>query len=144
MPSSIDTRTWGRASPAHLTNRRPLIVLVVVGLLVAAVLAPRLRLPETVPPLTIDNPTAYDVLVEASSPQDPGWEPVAIAEAHHSTTQPGVVDEGATWNLRFTSQGIVLTGYQVTRQQLADHHWSYTLPADVASRLATQGAPPSP
>ena len=105
MAPSVDTRTWGPQSRAGLSEHRPVVVLVVLGLLSVALLAPRLGLPATVPPLTIHNPTAYTVFVEASGPSGQEWTPVAVVSAHHSEIETDLVDEGPVWNLRFTSQG---------------------------------------
>jgi hypothetical protein len=142
MSPSVDTRTWGPPSRAGLSEHRPFVVLIVIGLLAVALLAPRLGLPAKVPPLTIDNPTSYPVFVEASGPAAREWTPVAVVQPHHSEVETEVVDEGAVWNLRFTSQGVVLAGYQVSRGQLAADHWTYTVPADVSVRLQASGAPP--
>ena len=144
MSPSLDTRTWGPASPADLTNRRPLVVLIVIGLIVGGLVVPRLGLPAKVPPLTIDNPTAYTVFIEASNGSDGGWTPIAIVHAHRTDTETDLVDVGANWNLRFTSQGVELGGYHVTRNQLAAAGWHFTVPDDVARKLQSQGAPPSP
>jgi hypothetical protein len=144
MSPSLDTRTWGRASPMHVTDRRPVIALVLVGLVVAALVLPRLGLPAKTPPLTINNPTPYTLFVEASNGHDGGWEPVSIVHAQRTDTETDLVDVGHDWNLRFTSQGVVLTGYHVTRQQLAAKGWHYTVPNDVATKLAARGAPDSP
>jgi hypothetical protein len=144
MSPSVDTRTWGTASPVRLSQQRPFIVLVVLGLLSVALLAPRLGLPANAPPLTIHNPTAYTVFIEASDQGGTEWTPVAVVSANHSEVENDVIDEGPVWKVRFTSQGIVVPGYQVTRAELAAHDWSYTVPADVAVRLQAGGAPPSP
>ena len=144
MSPSLDTRTWGRATPADLTNRRPLVILVAVGLILGGLIVPRLGLPAKVPPLTIDNPTPYTLFVEASNGSDGGWAPIAIVHAKHTDTETEVIDEGANWNLRFTGQGVELGGYRVTRAELAANHWHYTIPSDVGRRLTANGAPPSP
>jgi hypothetical protein len=144
MPSSVDTRTWGPSSSAGLSDRRPMIVLAAAGLLAGLLIAPRLGLPRHAPPLTITNPTDYTVSIEASDPRDPGWTPVAAVPGHRSQVETDVVDEGAVWDLRFSSQGVTLTGYQVTRAQLAAGHWTYAVPADVAARLSASGADPNP
>ena len=51
MSRSVATRTWGRAPQRELRSRRPLVALVVAGLVLAALLAPSLALPAKVPPL---------------------------------------------------------------------------------------------
>ncbi len=139
-----DTRTWGRASTADLTNRRPIVVLVAVGLVLGGLIVPRLGLPAKAPPLTIDNPTPYTMFIEASNGSDGGWAPIAIVHARHTDTETELIDEGANWNLRFTSQGVELGGYHVTRAELAADHWRYTIPTDVATRLEAKGVPLSP
>jgi hypothetical protein len=144
LSPSLETRTWGRATPADLTNRRPLVVLVAAGLIVVGLIAPRLGLPAKVPPLTIDNPTPYTLFIEASNGSDGGWAPIAIVHAKRTDTETELIDEGATWNLRFTGQGVELGGYHVTRAELAADHWHYTVPSDVARRLEAKGVPVSP
>ena len=144
MSPSLDTRTWGRATPADLPNRRPLVVLIAVGLVVGGLIVPRLGLPPMVPPLTVDNPTPYTVFIEARDGPHDGWAPIAIVHARHTDTETQLVDEGANWDLRFTSQGVVLDGYHVTRAQLAADHWHYTVPSDVTRRLEARGITPSP
>ena len=54
------------------------------------------------------------MLIEASNGTDPGWAPVAIVHAGRTDTETDLIDEGPNWTLRFTSQGVELTGYHVT------------------------------
>ncbi len=144
MSPSVATRTWGRDSTSHLTPRRPLVALIVLGLVFAALIAPRIGLPAKVPPLTIDNPTAYTLTIEATHGHDRSWAPVAIIGAKERLVETELIDEGPQWRLRFTSQGQTIDGYEVSRKDLAAHGWRYTVPQDVATRLAAIGAPPGP
>ena len=144
MSPSVATRTWGDASTTDRTNRRPLIIFVAIGLVVAALLAAKLALPTKAPTLTIDNPPAYTVTIEASNGTGSGWSPVAVVPAQKTTAVTELNDEGSEWSLRFTSQGSQFTGYQVRRSDLAASGWHYSVPDDVAARLQVQGAPISP
>lgn len=144
MSPSVATRTWGDASTTDRTNPRPLIIFVALGLLVAALLVPKLALPTKVPTLTIDNPSAYTVTIEASNGTDSGWSPVAVVPAQQTTAVTELNDEGPEWSLRFTSQGSQFTGYEVRRSDLAASGWHYSVPDDVAVRLQAQGASISP
>jgi len=143
MSRSVATRTWADAPHHELRSRRPLVALLVFGLAGLALLAPRVALPTKVPRLTIENAGVYTVIVEASDRSDTGWSPVAIVHAGQTVVAREVIDVGSTWNLRFTSQGNVLGGYEVPRSELAAAGWHYGVPDDVISRLRDLGAPPS-
>ena len=144
MSPSVATRTRDDASTTDHTNPRPLIIFVAIGLVVAALRAPKLALPTKVQTLTIDNPSAYTVTIEASNGNESGWSPVAVVPAQQTTAVNELNDEGPEWSLRFTSQGSQFTGYQVRRSDLAASGWHYSVPDDVAARLQAQGVPTSP
>ncbi len=144
MSPSVATRTWGRPPPVDLARRRSLLIFLVVAALVALAVLPRLALPAKTPALTITNGTEYTVMIEAARPDGGGWTPVALVDANRTVQAQELVDRGSTWNLRFTSQGREVSGYQVERAELAANGWQYAVPADVALQLRTQGAPPTP
>jgi hypothetical protein len=137
------TRTWGHAPQHEHGPRRLFATLVMVGLVLTVFVAPHLALPAKVPSLTIDNPGVYTVTIEASDRTDDGWITVAIVHAGQTVAAREVIDVGPTWNLRFTSQGIVLGGYEVRRSDLAAAGWHHSVPDDVINRLRDQGVPPS-
>ena len=143
MSRSLATRARGDAPHHAPRSRRPLVALLLLGLVGLALLAPRLALPAKVPPLTIENAGAYTVIVEASDRSDSGWTPVAIVRAGKTVVAREVIDVGPNWNVRFISQGHELGGYEVRRSDLAAAGWRYSVPDDVINRLRDQGAPPS-
>ena len=144
MSPSVATRTWGRPSPVDLSHRRPLAILVAVGLVVAIAVLPRLAPPAKAPPLTITNGGDYTVTIEASNGAGDGWTPVAVVDANGTVRAEELIDRGDTWTLRFTSQGHQIGTYHVDRADLAANGWQYTVPPDVALRLGELGAPPTP
>ena len=144
MSPSVATRTWGSDSTTDTANRRPLAILVVVGVVLAVLIAPRLALPAKVPPLTITNANEYTVMVEASNGRGDGWAPVAIIRSGQTAVVHELIDQGPDWTFRFTGQGRQFTGYGVSRAQLAADGWHYTVPDDVAAQLRADRVPASP
>jgi hypothetical protein len=144
MSPSVATRTWGRAPEHDLRSRRPLLVLLIAGLVLAVLLAPHLALPAKVPPLAIDNGGEYSVTIEASNGAGDGWAPVAVVPAGQTVVVHELIDEGPNWTFRFTSQGHRFDGYGVRRADLAAAGWRYAVPDEVMARLRADGVPPSP
>jgi hypothetical protein len=94
--------------------------------------------------VTIENPTSYALVVEASGGGHDGWVSVAIAGQHATTVAQEVLDQGPTWTFRFSSQGQSGGTLTVTRAQLASMGWRLQVPATVQKQLERRGAPPTP
>ena len=77
----------------------------VVVLMAGLFLAPLLRMPAPIDAVSFDNPTLYDITVEANDGQDAAWTPVGTVEAGESITFERVFDQGEEWVFRFSSQG---------------------------------------
>jgi hypothetical protein len=142
---STTTRTWGRTVPVRSSSKRVMIGILLVVIAVAAVaLGQRLPAPTKAPTITIDNPTDYAMTIEASGSGHEGWVGIVIVEARGTTTATEVVDQGSNWSLRITSQGHVFDEIEVSREQLSDAGWRYTVPSDIGDQLAEAGVPQSP
>ena len=105
-------------------------------------LAPLLRMPSQVAEIGFDNPTAYDITVEASD-DGVGWTPVGTVKAGESISFERVYDQGDEWTFRFSSQGRDAGEVARTRAQLEVDDWQVAIPASVGATLAADGAPES-
>jgi hypothetical protein len=144
MSPSTDTRSFGRIAPTRFAPSRPGIAVTVVLVLVLAALYQVLPGPRHVAAITFDNPTVYAITIESSNGGGDGWVTVGTARADTTTVSHEVIDEGGTWAFRFTGQGLPAGGEVVSRADLEEAGWLYTIPAEVGDRLAAMGAPPTP
>jgi len=55
-----------------------------------------------------------------------------------------VIDQGEVWLFRFDSQGSSGGELRLTRAELEASDWTVVVPAEVGTRLAQAGAPPTP
>lgn len=134
-PRPTAVRDW-RPRAVHLWWVLGAVVVVIAGL----VLAPLLQLPPHVDALTVDNPTTYDVTLEASD--DGGsWTPVGTVDAGDTVTFDRVYDQGDTWLFRFSSQGREGGQIERTRDELQQGGWQVPVPESVAETLRKAGAP---
>jgi len=145
MSPSTTTRTWGRVVPVRSSSKRVLVGLVLAVIAIAAVgLAQTMPPPAKAPAITIDNPTDYTAMIEASGPGPDGWVGIGIVEPHSTVVATEVVDQGSTWSLRFTSQGERFGDFEISRDQLAADDWHYSVPTEIGGQLAEAGVPHSP
>ena len=100
--------------------------------------------PRTVDGLTLTNPTAYDLKVEASGAPGHGWLPIGIVEHGESVIVDDVIDQGETWRFRFTGQSRAAGQVVRARSALVAADWHLTVPEAIGDELARLGAPPSP
>lgn len=115
---------------------------VVVVVLVAL---PRfLDSPNMVGRLTVQNPTGYDISVDATDHRRQGW--LGLGTAHRSTTSTfeEIVDQGEVWIFRFSAQGEHAGELRVSRQRLERDGWRIRVPTEVGERLKVTGAPLPP
>lgn len=99
--------------------------------------------PESIDRIAFRNDSRYDIQISVSSNGDDVL-PVGAALQHCSTTFQHVIDQGATWHVRFRAQGRDGGEAVVSRSDLAGADWSYRIPDSVADQLATSGAPVPP
>jgi hypothetical protein len=124
------------------------VAAVVVGGLVALVLifagTQALEGPGVIERVTVDNPTPYQVEVAVAG-SDGGSRltlgPVSSGESHAFAS---VVDRGDRWVVHVTSARSDGGEFVVRRADLERSKWVITIPNEVASRLAANGASPRP
>jgi hypothetical protein len=119
----------------------PVIVVAVAGL---GLVSRSMSQPATVHRLSIVNDTPYALDVEVTGASRDGWTGLATAERERTTDVSDVVDQGQTWIFRVGSQGVDGGEVTVSRDDLARSDWKVVIPASVGTRLAAEGAPPTP
>jgi hypothetical protein len=144
MPSDIATlepRTPDRSRLRFQWWWLPLAV----GLVFIIATIPRLFAnPATVDRVNFVNHTEYAMDVEVTGAGHDGWTAAGIAERQRTTSLQDVVDQGKTWIFRFTSQGVSGGELRLTKEDLAHADWKVDIPDSVGTRLAREGATPTP
>jgi hypothetical protein len=122
------------------------VAAVVVGGLVALVLifagAQALGGPGVIERVTINNPTPYQVEIAVAGGEGGSrltLGPVSSGESHAFAS---VVDQGDRWVVHVTSARSDGGEFVVRRADLERTKWVITIPNEVASRLAANGASP--
>ena len=122
------------------------VAAVVVGGLVALVLifagTQALDGPGVIEQVTIDNPTPYQVEVAVAGSEGGSrltLGPVAAGERHAFAS---VVDQGDRWVVHVTSARSDGGEFVLSRADLERSKWVISIPNEVASRLAANGASP--
>jgi len=98
----------------------------------------------TVPRLTFENPTRYAIDVEVSPGTGRAWTSAGSVRQQSTADVNEVTDQGDVWLFRFDSQGQTGGDLRLTRSELEAADWRIVIPADVGTRLAEAGAPPTP
>jgi hypothetical protein len=148
MTPPVETRPPAQG-PTHRTRQRvrtgqtilaAALLVAVVGLLATAVLDE----PARVDQVRVDNPSEYDINVDVRPVDSPGR--LLLGRAVQECTTPFhlVVDQGPTWVVRFSAQGV--DGGEVTldRAQLERDGWTIRVPQTVIDGLRESGAPAPP
>ncbi len=137
-------------SPDRTPNRIGLGAgVIVLGLLTAVALAfvvSRSTGPAKVARLTFENPTVYaiDVDVSQGTGSSAGWTSAGSVRQQSTADVEEVTDQGDVWLFRFRSQGHTGGELRLSRAELEASNWRIVIPADVSTRLAEAGAPPTP
>ena len=100
--------------------------------------------PSRVERVTIDNGSEYDIHIDVFEAGSVGRLPVGVAVQHCATDFSQVLDQGATWEVRFRTQGVDGGAVIVDRAQLERDGWMLRIPDDVITHLRAAGAPPPP
>lgn len=118
----------------------------VAGLVVVMLVAiPRfLDSPHLVDRLTVENPTGYDISIDATDHRRQGWVGLGTARRGTTSTFAEILDQGDVWIFRFSAQGEVGGELQVSRQQLERDEWRVRVPTEVGEQLMVVGAPLPP
>jgi hypothetical protein len=134
------------AGPASLHRRRPRtpIVLGALAIVAALLISQLLASPHYVSRITVDNPSNYEMLVEASNGRGDGWLSLGTADHRGPTEFEQVYDIGDVWKFRVSAQGQDLGTFQRTRAQLEQAHWHVALPHRMGDALQAAGVPPQP
>ena len=98
----------------------------------------------TVSRITFENPTAYALDIEVSPGTGTGWTSAGSVRQKSTSEVHEVVDQGDVWLFRFDSQGATGGEVRLTRDELEASGWMVSIPAEVGTRLAETGAPPTP
>ena len=112
-------------------------------LVVVIALIPLLRSPAFVPRVTLVNPTAYQVNVEASGLRGNGWLDLGSVPRERDVVLEGVADQGDTWTFRFSSGGVFASEMTLRRDDLEHNKWRVNIPDGIAVPLHDAGLPPS-
>lgn len=127
-----------------LSQLRPAHLVVALGAIASVVLVTRLLAgPNVIERISFENPTVYDISIEAAGPDRDGWAAIATARREATTAAEEVLDIGDVWVFRFTAQGESGGELRLTRAQLASDDWQIHIPARVGEQLQAAGAPPS-
>jgi hypothetical protein len=130
------TEHWRRYALVAAAVLAVAVVLVVVMSLTAG--------PKFVSRLTIVNPTAYDLQVDATDGWRHGWTAVGTAGRGGTDSFQDVVDQGDTWIMRFSYGGNTAGELRFTRPELAGLQWRVTVPASFGETLRAAGTTPPP
>ncbi|HJV08290.1 MAG TPA: hypothetical protein VJ653_01355 [Acidimicrobiales bacterium] len=100
--------------------------------------------PSTIPRITFENPTPYALDIEVRAGDTRGWTSAGSVRQESTAEVHEVIDQGDVWLFRFDSQGASGGEVHLTRAELEASDWTVTIPAEVGTRLADAGAPPTP
>jgi hypothetical protein len=100
--------------------------------------------PGTVSRITFENPTPYALDIEVSPGTGTGWTSAGSVRQQSTADVAEVIDQGDVWQFRFDSQGSSGGEVRLTRAELEASGWTVVIPAEVGTRLAQAGAPPTP
>jgi hypothetical protein len=102
-----------------------------------------LDVPSTVD-LTVENPSAYDVDIDARRPGD--FKVLGLGTSETGTTRSfhQVIDRGDTWIFEFSTAGVPAGSLEVAREDLADNGWRVVIPERVTDELRRAGVETPP
>lgn len=99
--------------------------------------------PSTIDRVFLVNDTDNRLHVEVAAGEPDGWMSVGTAERRATTTIEEVIDQGAVWTIRFTSDGVVVAEQRIARADLARNGWRIVVPPEVESKLPATTVTPS-
>ena len=137
-PASRPTRRSERAARVGLVVAIAAAAMLGLWIMVAVVF----RDPAFVERVRVDNPTGYDINVVVTDARS--TLPLGVAGQRCTTQFQDVLDPGATWIIRFSTQGRDGGEVSVSRAELEQHGWTLRVPDEVIERLTASGAPPAP
>ncbi len=93
--------------------------------------------------ITVVNPTAYRLEVEASGPRDGRTLKLGAVESQSQASFRDVSDQGQLWFFEFLYAGEEVGGLAVREDRLKDRDWRVVVPMDVEVHLRAVDAAPS-
>ena len=142
-PTTVRSSRPGQAG-SLLSQLRPAHLLVALGAIALIVVLTRvLAGPNVIDRISLENPTVYDLSIEATGHDRDGWVAITTARREATTVAEEVLDLGEVWLFRFSSQGEDGGELRLTRAQLERDDWRVRIPEGVGQRLGEAGAPPS-
>jgi hypothetical protein len=135
-----------RPSPARAPRRMVLIGVVAAVAALALVVAVQGLLPSAAATrrITVNNPTQFHLEIDAAGTGSARAVTVGAIGREQEKTFDGVIDQGEQWIFRFASGGSDGGEMRLSRAQLEQGGWKFTVTDDVARRLRAAGVPPSP
>lgn len=130
------------ASPSR-TERVPVAVALVGGLIVAVMAALVAPEPARVDRLTVVNPSPYEMVVDVRGADGGGWLSLGFIEQHTTSALKEVLDQGQAWTFRVKAQGRQGGTFTLTRAHLDTSGWRLTVPPRIVTALREAGAPPN-
>jgi hypothetical protein len=100
--------------------------------------------PSFVDQITIDNPSAYAVTVEATNSGRHGWLGLTTIDPRETRPIGRVLNQGDRWVFRFAAQGQPAGEIELNRAELSAAGWKLVVPATVLDQLRAKGVPPTP
>jgi hypothetical protein len=120
------------------------IPLAVAAIAIVAIIPRAFSNPSTISQVSIVNNTSYALDVQVAGASKDGWTGLTTAERNKTTVVQDVVDQGKTWIFRLQSQGIDGGELTFSKADLEHSGWKVVIPDSVATRLASEGATPTP
>ena len=96
-----------------------------------------------VPRITVENPTPFNLQVDAGAGGDDDILALGSVPREGSRVFEQVVDQGERWVFRLSFGGEDVGEVVVPRPQLEKDGWRVVVPAGIGSALAEAGHPPS-
>jgi hypothetical protein len=141
--SPIATRDITRGTRVQVPFEWWWIAVGVVAVVSAVALLPALRLGSFVAEVRLDNPSEFDVMVDAAPAPGDGWMPVGSAPNRHTTLVQDVYDLGDVWYFR-VSTPYARADVRMTRAELERARWTVRVPPELVEQLRKAGADPAP
>ena len=142
-PAAVQRPDAGPTSPPLRTHRGP-IVLGVLAVVAVFVIAQLLAPPHYVSRVTFQNPTPYELTVEASGAHGDGWLQLGTIDRRSATQVGEVYDVGGTWEFRVWAQGQEAGRFRLTRAQLEQSGWKVQIPRKIGDDLTAAGVARQP
>ncbi|MDP9072220.1 MAG: hypothetical protein M3N68_13255 [Actinomycetota bacterium] len=131
------------APPQDKGDLATILIAAATAALALLVVVPATRLPSFVDRLTVVNPHAWSVEVDATGPGGDGVVGLATVGRERAQTVEEVMDQGREWIFRFSYGGANGGELVVSRAELERAGWRVTVPAEFPARMREAKMEPS-